>query len=45
MAITIDSAFIEEYNSLVRHLAQQSNTLIRPHVTGVADGYLVKYAP
>lgn len=38
MAITIDSAFIEEYNSLVRHLAQQSETLIRPHVTEVASG-------
>ena len=38
MAITIDSAFIEEYNSLVRQLAQQSDALVRPHVTEVSSG-------
>lgn len=42
MAITIDSAFIEEYDGLVRHLAQQGATLIRPHVMEVSsmgEGY------
>jgi len=38
MAITIDSAFISEYDALVRHIAQQSESLIRPHVTEVASG-------
>ncbi len=42
MAITIDSAFIEEYDGLVRHLAQQGATLIRPHVmemSSMGEGY------
>lgn len=35
MAITIDSAFIENYSNLVRHLAQQGETRLRPGVTEV----------
>jgi hypothetical protein len=38
MAITIDKAFINEYRNLVIHLAQQSATLVRPHVTEVSSG-------
>ena len=38
MAPTIDSAFIEEYEDNVRHLAQQLETRVRPHVTEVASG-------
>lgn len=38
MAITIDSAFIEEYEDNVRHLAQQKETRVRPHVTEVSSG-------
>ena len=37
MAITIDNAFINEYRNLVIHLAQQSETLVRPHVTEVSS--------
>jgi hypothetical protein len=37
MAITISNAFINEYRNLVIHLAQQSQTLIRPHVTEVSS--------
>ncbi len=37
MAITIDNAFVNEYRNLVIHLAQQSSTLIRPHVTEVSS--------
>jgi hypothetical protein len=38
MAITIDSAFIEEYEDNVRHLAQQMETRLRPHVYEVSSG-------
>lgn len=38
MAITVDKAFIEEYTALVRHLAQQSETRLRPYVYEVASG-------
>ena len=38
MAITIDSAFIEEYEDNVRHLAQQQDTRVRPHVFEVSSG-------
>ena len=38
MAITIDSAFIEEYSDLVRQLAQQEETRLRPHVYEVSSG-------
>lgn len=38
MAITIDSAFIEEYEDNVRHLAQQASTRLRPHTTEVSSG-------
>ena len=38
MAITIDSAFIQEYEDNVRHLAQQSDVRIRPHVYEVSSG-------
>ena len=38
MAITIDSAFIEEYEDNVRHLAQQMDTRVRPHVFEVSSG-------
>lgn len=38
MAITIDSAFIEEYEDNVRHLAQQMETRARPHVHEVSSG-------
>lgn len=38
MAITIDSAFIEEYEDNVRHLAQQIGTRLRPHVWEVSSG-------
>lgn len=38
MAITIDSAFIEEYEDNVRHLAQQIGTRLRPTVTEVSSG-------
>jgi hypothetical protein len=37
MAITIDKAFIEEYRSLVTHLAQQGESRLRPNVTEVAS--------
>ena len=37
MAITIDNAFINEYRNLVIHLAQQSEVLVRPHVTEVSS--------
>ena len=37
MAITVDNAFVNEYRSLIIHLAQQSETLVRPHVTEVAS--------
>lgn len=36
MAITISSAFVEQYRDLVIHLAQQGDTRIRPHVTEVS---------
>lgn len=35
---TIDSAFIEQYSNLVRHLAQQGETRLRPKVTEVQSG-------
>jgi len=38
MAITIDSAFINEYEDNVRHLAQQVGTRVRPHVFEVSSG-------
>ena len=38
MAITIDSAFIEEYEDNVRHLAQQIGTRLRPKVYEVSSG-------
>lgn len=38
MAITIDSAFINEYSDLVRHLAQQENARLRPKVFEVSSG-------
>lgn len=38
MAITIDNAFIEEYEDNVRHLAQQMETRLRPHVYEVSSG-------
>jgi hypothetical protein len=38
MAPTIDSAFIEEYEDNVRHLAQQMETRLRPHVYEVSSG-------
>lgn len=38
MAITIDSAFIEEYEDNVRHLQQQMETRLRPHVYEVSSG-------
>lgn len=38
MAITIDNAFIEEYEDNVRHLAQQVGTRVRPHVFEVSSG-------
>lgn len=38
MAITIDSAFIEEYEDNVRHLQQQQETRLRPHVYEVMSG-------
>ena len=37
MAITISSAFIEEYSALVRQLAQQRTTRLRPTVSEVAS--------
>ncbi len=37
MAITIDSAFINEYSDLVRHLAQQEGSYLRPKVYEVAS--------
>jgi len=37
MAPTIDQAFIEEYQDNVRHLAQQLETRIRPHVYEVSS--------
>jgi hypothetical protein len=36
MAITIDSAFVQQYADLVRHLAQQGDARLRPHVTEVS---------
>lgn len=38
MAITIDSAFIEEYEDNVRHLQQQMETRLRPHIYEVSSG-------
>lgn len=38
MAITIDSAFVNEYSDLVRHLAQQEETRLRPKVYEVSSG-------
>ena len=38
MAITIDKAFINEYSALVRHLAQQGETRLRPKVYEVSSG-------
>lgn len=35
MAITIDDAYIQTFESNVRHLAQQTVTRLRPHVTEV----------
>ena len=32
MAITIDKAFVQEYADIVRHLAQQGDARLRPHV-------------
>lgn len=37
MAITIDSAFIEEYEDNVRHLQQQMETRLRPYVYEVSS--------
>ncbi len=37
-AITIDSAFIEEYEDNVRHLAQQMDVRLRPYVYEVSSG-------
>ncbi len=36
MAITIDSAFVEQYRDLVIHLAQQGDMRVRPYVTEVS---------
>ena len=36
MAITIDSAFVNQYRDLVIHIAQQGETRLRPHVTEVS---------
>ena len=38
MVPTIDSAFIEEYEDNVRHLSQQMETRLRPHVYEVSSG-------
>ena len=38
MAPSIDSAFIEEYEAFVRHLAQQGDNRVRQHVTEVSSG-------
>ncbi len=38
MAITIDKAFIEEYEDNVRHLSQQMETRLRPHIYEVSSG-------
>jgi len=38
MAITIDSAFIQEYEDNVRHLAQQSDARLRPYCYEVSSG-------
>ena len=38
MAITIDQAFIEEYEDNVRHLQQQMETRLRPHIYEVSSG-------
>ena len=38
MAITVDSAFIEEYRNQVIHLSQQGDARLRPHVTEVSSG-------
>ncbi len=38
MAITIDSAFIQEYEDNVRHLAQQSDVRLRPYAYEVSSG-------
>lgn len=38
MGITVDQAFIEEYEDNVRHLAQQMETRLRPHVYEVSSG-------
>ena len=37
MAITIDNAFIQNYSNLVRHLAQQGETRLRPKVMEVSS--------
>jgi len=37
MAITIDSAFVEQYRDMVIHLSQQGDLRIRPHVTEVSS--------
>lgn len=38
MAITIDKAFIEEYEDKVEHLQQQMDVRFRPHIYEVASG-------
>jgi len=38
MVPTIDQAFIEEYEDNVRHLSQQMETRLRPHVYEVSSG-------
>ncbi len=38
VAPAIDSAFIEEYEAICRHLAQQGDNRARPHVTEVSSG-------
>ncbi len=32
MPITVSNAFVEQFADVVRHLAQQGDTRIRPHV-------------
>ena len=36
MAITISNAFVQQFAEMVRHLAQQGDTRLRPHVYEVA---------
>lgn len=38
MAITISNAFVQEYTDVVRHLAQQGDSRLRPHVYETPSG-------